>query len=288
MPDEQRPLNVFLCHAHEDEAVVRRLYQRLVRSGVNAWLDKEKLLPGQDWRMEIANAVSKSDVVIVCLSKRFNQPGFRQKEVRLALDTADLQPEGKIFIIPARLEECENLKRLESWHWVNLFEKDGYEKLMRALNARAREISPGTDTGGPASKVEAALTLDGESEPASAPPWIRTDWKVGDRVLANWSHDEYWYPATLRTVAGSRIYIRFDDGDKEWVTLDRLMSIDIEVGDDVLCKYKGGRYYYPAHILELEGEKICVQYEYDKDESPDDPSMGEKEWTTISAVRVTR
>jgi hypothetical protein len=54
---------------------------------VDVWLDKEKLIPGQDWELEIRKAVRESDVVVVFLSKQFNQPGFRQKEVRLALET---------------------------------------------------------------------------------------------------------------------------------------------------------------------------------------------------------
>jgi len=30
---------------------------RLTKDGVDAWLDKEKLLPGQDWELEIHKAV---------------------------------------------------------------------------------------------------------------------------------------------------------------------------------------------------------------------------------------
>jgi hypothetical protein len=46
--DNKRPLKVFLCHAHADRDPVRALYARLTKDGVDAWLDKEKLLPGQD------------------------------------------------------------------------------------------------------------------------------------------------------------------------------------------------------------------------------------------------
>jgi WD40 repeat protein len=140
MPEPKRPLKVFLCHAHADRDSVRALYTRLTQDGVDAWLDKAKLLPGQDWELEIRKAVREADVVVVCLSKQFNQAGFRQKEVRLALDTAMEKPEGEIFIIPARLEECDNLESLRKWHWVDLFEDDGYEMLMRALRARADKI----------------------------------------------------------------------------------------------------------------------------------------------------
>ena len=49
----KRPLKVFLCHAHADRDPVRGLYTRLTQDGVDAWFDKAKLLPGQDWRLEI-------------------------------------------------------------------------------------------------------------------------------------------------------------------------------------------------------------------------------------------
>ena len=135
-----RPLKVFLCHAHSDKDAVKILYARLKREGVDVWLDKEKLLPGADWEYEIRKAVRESDVVIVCLSKQFNQAGFRQKEVRIALEEADKKPEGEIFIIPARLEECDNLESLSKWHWVDLFESNGFQRLILALRIRADKI----------------------------------------------------------------------------------------------------------------------------------------------------
>lgn len=46
MPEttDKCPLKVFLCHAHADRDPVRGLYARLTKDGVDAWLDKEKLL----------------------------------------------------------------------------------------------------------------------------------------------------------------------------------------------------------------------------------------------------
>ena len=140
MTESKRPLKVFLCHASADKTVVSELYKRLIKDFVNAWFDKESLLPGQNWELEIRKVVREADVVVVCLSKQFNQAGFRQKEVRLALDTAMEKPEGEIFIIPARLEECENLESLRHLHWVDLFEEDGYEKLKLSLGLRAEQV----------------------------------------------------------------------------------------------------------------------------------------------------
>jgi formylglycine-generating enzyme required for sulfatase activity len=134
----KRVLRVFLCHASGDKPAVRELHQRLCAQGIDAWLDEEKLLPGQDWQLEIPKAVRVSDVVIVCLSKKsINKAGFVQKEIKIALDVADEQPEGAIFLIPARLEECQVPDRLSRWQWVSLFEVKGYDRLMRALQSRA-------------------------------------------------------------------------------------------------------------------------------------------------------
>ena len=52
MPSVDRPLKVFLCHAHVDRDPVRGLYIRLTKDGVDAWLDKAKLLPDRigNWK----------------------------------------------------------------------------------------------------------------------------------------------------------------------------------------------------------------------------------------------
>ena len=60
MTEPKRPLKVFLCHAHADRDAVRALYVRLTKDGVDAWLDKEKPLPGQDRELEIRKAVCES------------------------------------------------------------------------------------------------------------------------------------------------------------------------------------------------------------------------------------
>ena len=136
-----RSLKVFLCHASDDKPKVRDFYSRLTNDGIDAWLDKEKLLPGQNWKIEIPKAVIDSDVVIVCLSAHsLNKEGFVQKEIKLALDSADEKPAGTIFIIPARLEDCDVPERLSQFQWVDLFSDNGYEWLLKALQLRASTL----------------------------------------------------------------------------------------------------------------------------------------------------
>jgi len=136
-------LRVFLCHGAEDKPAVRILYKRLSSEGdIDPWLDEGKLLPGQDWEYEIRRAIRASDAVVVCLSPRsVNKKGYVQKEIALALDEADKQPEGTIYIIPAKLELCDVPDRLTRLHWVNLYDDGGYDRLLRALRFRATSLS---------------------------------------------------------------------------------------------------------------------------------------------------
>jgi TIR domain-containing protein len=129
-----KQLQVFLLYARGDQEAVRRLYQRMIKEGANVWLDREKILPGQDWQYEIRKAIQGSDLVVVCLSRQFNkQGGYRHEELKIALAKAHSLPEGGTFIIPARLERCDLPESLRRWQRVDLFEAYGYGKLMNAL-----------------------------------------------------------------------------------------------------------------------------------------------------------
>lgn len=139
MKKSTQPINIFLVHAHSDREAVHKLYNRLVNDGINAWLDAEKLQPGQDWQHEIRKAILKSDVVVVCLSQGFTQQqGYRHEELKIALEKADLLPDDEIFIVPIRLEKCDMPESLRHLHRVDLFKAGGYKKLIRALREQVQ------------------------------------------------------------------------------------------------------------------------------------------------------
>jgi hypothetical protein len=134
MPQSKRQAQLFLIYAHSDKKAVRKLYHRITRNHIKAWLDEKELFPGQNWKYEIRQAILRSNFVIVCLSMQFNkQGGFRHEELQLALEKARSFPDGEIFIIPARLEKCDLPEPLRQWQCVDLFEPDGFSKLMSVL-----------------------------------------------------------------------------------------------------------------------------------------------------------
>lgn len=135
----KRSINVFLIHTHHDREVVHKLYSRLAKDGINAWLDTERLLPGQDWRNEIRRAILMSDMAVICLSKQLIQhQGFCQEEIKIALEKTNLLPNGEVFLVPARLEECDVPEALNRLQRVDLFKADGYKRLLRSLRVHAR------------------------------------------------------------------------------------------------------------------------------------------------------
>ncbi|MBI5954128.1 MAG: SUMF1/EgtB/PvdO family nonheme iron enzyme [Chloroflexi bacterium] len=126
---------------------MRKLHRYLKQRGVQPWLDELDLLPGENWEVEIPKALFSSDVILVCLSKNsVNKEGFVQKEITFALDKALEKPEGTIFIVPVKLEDCEVPRRLKQYQWVDVFRQDGYKRLMLGLQKRASglgaDVSP--------------------------------------------------------------------------------------------------------------------------------------------------
>jgi hypothetical protein len=128
---------VFLCHSSGDKDRVRALYRRLSSDGIRCWFDEECLLPGQDWKYEIRRALQQCTFVLACLSQgSIAKSGYLQKELKHALDLADEQPEGSIYLIPLRLEPCAVPDRLGDLHWADLFTEGGYARLVCALRSR--------------------------------------------------------------------------------------------------------------------------------------------------------
>ncbi|GMV34476.1 MAG: toll/interleukin-1 receptor domain-containing protein [Chloroflexi bacterium CFX1] len=137
----RRPLKIFLSYASEDRGKASELHSHLLSLGAAPWLDVENLLPGQDWKMEIAKALDEADLVLLCLSNHsISREGYVQKEMRLALDRALEIPPGEIFLIPARFEPVELPYSLRDYQAVDLFAEDGMKRLVMSLNLRAKRI----------------------------------------------------------------------------------------------------------------------------------------------------
>lgn len=130
----KKPVQVFLSYSRQDEDSVKNLYRKLQNAGLKPWMDQEDILPGENWELSTYNAIRNSDFFLVCLSKNsVNKRGYIQREIKYALNRWQEKLDDDIYLIPVRLEDCEIPEGLKKFHWVNLFEKDGWSRLLRAL-----------------------------------------------------------------------------------------------------------------------------------------------------------
>jgi hypothetical protein len=119
---ELRP-SVFLAYVSEDSANVERLFEALRAAGFDPWMDRRKLLPGQNWPRAIEHAIESADFFVACFSSHaVCKRSHFQGEMRYALDCAQLVPFDQVYFIPVRFDACVLPLRIEQHiQAINLF-----------------------------------------------------------------------------------------------------------------------------------------------------------------------
>jgi len=155
LPDRQRgfrfqPRNrpkIFIAYVQEDAAAAERLFDDLENSGFDPWLDRRKLLPGQNWPRSIEEAIDTSDFFLACFSHRsVKKKGGFQAEIRYALDCTQRIPLDEVFLIPARLDACSVPLRIQrEVQYIDLFPDwaCGFRRIVTAMRRQLRHNSPG-------------------------------------------------------------------------------------------------------------------------------------------------
>ncbi len=114
---------LFLAYVQEDAPIVDRLFEEFRAYGFDPWLDRKRLLPGQNWPRSIEEAIETCDFFVACFSQRsVSKKGGFQAEIRYALDCARHVPLDEIFLIPVRLDECRVPARVRNEiQYIDLF-----------------------------------------------------------------------------------------------------------------------------------------------------------------------
>jgi hypothetical protein len=135
----------FLSYARDDHKRATKLYNDLSNQlPIRIWFDRVDLLPGMQWEPAIRKAIRESDYFLALLShKAVSNKGFRNTELREALDVVNEYPDDSIFLIPIRLDQCQ-MPKLRKFHYADLFPKwaDGLELLSRTLKQSAASGRP--------------------------------------------------------------------------------------------------------------------------------------------------
>jgi hypothetical protein len=136
----QNKPRVFIAYVEEDLALAKRLCRSLEEGGFRPWLDKRRLMPGQNWPRAIESAIQTSDFFVACFSRRaISKRGSFHSELRYALFCASKVPLDEIFLIPLRLDECRVPPRIsKQTQYVDLFPdwKAGTQRLLAVMMAQ--------------------------------------------------------------------------------------------------------------------------------------------------------
>jgi hypothetical protein len=139
---ETRP-RVFIAYMTEDAGRADRLYQLLGQAGVEPWMDRHNLLPGQNWPKALEQAIEVSDYFVACFSRRImTRRSSFQLELRHAMLCARKVPFDDVFVIPVRLEECSPPKEIAAqYQWVDLFPDlgAGVRRLVNMIRRQERQ-----------------------------------------------------------------------------------------------------------------------------------------------------
>lgn len=132
---------IFVSYAREDHSPAQWIVRFLRAAGFDIWFDKDSLHAGQDWRRVIEQEIKRARLLLICISKNsVDKTGFVQKEMRLALEQAELRPDTQVYIIPVSLDGCPVPDALERWQVLDLREQGGPDKLLNAIgNATGEE-----------------------------------------------------------------------------------------------------------------------------------------------------
>ena len=123
---------VFLSHASEDKDRFVEGFARLLRSrGVDAWLDKWEIMPGDSLVAKLFDeGISNANAVIVVLSQYSIIKPWVNKELNSSVVR---QVSDGTRLIPVVIDDCEVPASLRDTLWIKIRDIDNYEEEFKQI-----------------------------------------------------------------------------------------------------------------------------------------------------------
>ncbi|MEA3351698.1 MAG: SUMF1/EgtB/PvdO family nonheme iron enzyme [Chloroflexota bacterium] len=75
---------VFISYAREDVDFANRLVSDLEKNGINVWIDRSDILPGDKWRQDVVEGIRSADIFLIVLSSKSVQSKYVKRELHAA------------------------------------------------------------------------------------------------------------------------------------------------------------------------------------------------------------
>jgi tetratricopeptide (TPR) repeat protein len=141
--------HVFLSHSTADKPAVEALAHRLANEGIQTWLDKWNLVPGEPWQPAIEEALADSETCAIVIGPSGLSP-WQTEEMRVAINRRVTDTQQRFRVIPVLLPGAKRDSLpalLVAGTWVefrdSIDEPDAFHRLVCGI----RGVAPGP--GGP-------------------------------------------------------------------------------------------------------------------------------------------
>jgi hypothetical protein len=159
-------LSVMISYPSEKLDEARSVYDYLQSLGLDVWFDRESLVAGDDWNHEIAEALRKAELIVLLSSNEtVKKVGVVQRELNTILKRVEDFPVGHNYIVNIRTESVSLPSELSKYQWIDYFEADWKQRLLRAIFKRFKQL----ERQHPAelASAVAALNVATETQPRS-------------------------------------------------------------------------------------------------------------------------
>ncbi len=104
---------VFISYAHADRRAAQQLAEGLRAESLEVWIDTEAVEPGENWQRQVADALDRSDAMVVLLTPH----SVESESVRRDVDYALTSKQFEQRLIPVVIG-TERARWLDDVPWV--------------------------------------------------------------------------------------------------------------------------------------------------------------------------
>ena len=92
-----------------------------------------------------------------------------------------------------------------------------------------------------------------------------SSFRPGDRILARWRGDRFWFPGVVQGVNGADVAVQYDDGMSDIRPTDQVRPFDWAPGSAVSAVWDGDGQWYGGRILAMDsaGRNLRLLFEDD-------------------------
>jgi len=162
MANNKKPV-AFISHASEDKHFVLPFAKRLLEQGIDAWVDKWEMAPGDSIVDKIfEEGIKEADVFIIVLSRNSVQKRWVREELNAGIVR---RISGQCKIIPVVIDDCEIPEALRSILWVRIKDLENYDEEFNQIVASIYGVSQKPSVGRPPQYAQLMVdTLPGFSQ----------------------------------------------------------------------------------------------------------------------------